>query len=79
MTDKEILTKHIDLDNSCLKESEKLQVRDVIYEYREAFSLRDKIGTCPNIEIDLDVMDKIPFLSDHIMLEKKIREYWIKR
>ena len=29
MTDKEILDKHIDLDNSCLTESEKLQVRDI--------------------------------------------------
>ena len=27
----------------------------MIYEYREAFSLRDEIGSCPNIEIDIDV------------------------
>ena len=40
MTDKEILDKHIDLDVSCLTESEKLQVRDMIHEYKEAFSLR---------------------------------------
>ena len=33
----------------------------MIYKYREAFSLRDEIGTCPNIEIDIDVMDKMPF------------------
>ena len=46
MMDKEILEKHINLDDSCLKESEKIQVRDMIYEYREAFSLRDEIGTC---------------------------------
>ena len=45
MTDREILDKHINLDSSCLTESEKIQVRDMIYEYREAFSLRDKIGT----------------------------------
>ena len=61
ITDKEILDKHIDLNNSCLTELEKVQVRDMIYEYREAFSLRDEIGTCPNIEIDIDVMDRIPF------------------
>ena len=61
MTDKEILEKHINLDDSCLKESEKIQVRDMIYEYREAFSLRDEIGTCPNIEVDIDVTDKMPF------------------
>ena len=66
MTDRKILEKHINLDNSCLTESEK-QVRDMIYEYREAFSLRDEIGTCPNIEIDIDVTDKTPFLLDHTM------------
>ena len=60
MTDREILEKHINLDDSCLTESEKPQVRDMIYEYREAFSLRDEIGTCPNIEIDIDVTDRIP-------------------
>ena len=62
MTDREILKKHMNLDGSCLTESEKTQVRDMIYEYREAFSLRDEIGTCLNIEIDIDVTDKTPFL-----------------
>ena len=35
MTDREILEKHINLDDSCLTESEKTQVRDMIYEYRD--------------------------------------------
>ena len=48
MTDREKLEKCINLDNSYLTESEKTQVRDMIYECREAFSLRDEIGTCPN-------------------------------
>ena len=61
MTDREILEKHINLDNSCLTESEKVQVRDMIYKYRKVFSLRGEIGTCPNIEIDIDVTDKTPF------------------
>ena len=69
MTDREILEKHINLDDSCLTETEKTQVRDMIYEYREAFSLRDEIGTCPNIEIDIDVTDKTPFF---------IRPYHVK-
>ena len=38
-----------------------MQVRGMIYEYKDAFSLQDEIGTCPNIEIDIDVMDRIPF------------------
>ena len=29
--------------------------------YKEAFSLRDKIGTCPDIEVGFDVTDKLPF------------------
>ena len=41
----------------------------MIYEYREAFSLRDEIGTCPNVEIDIDVTDRIPF---------SIRPYHVK-
>ena len=44
MTDGEILEKYINLDNSCLTELEKVQVKDMIYKYREAFSLRDEIG-----------------------------------
>ena len=66
MTDKEILDKYIDLHNSCLTESEKMQVRAMIYEYRDAFSLRDEIGTFPNIEIDIDVTDRTPFSLDLI-------------
>ena len=33
----------------------------VLYKYKEAFSLRDEIGTYPNIEVEIDVMDKSPF------------------
>ena len=39
----------------------KMEVRDMLYEYKDAFSLRDEIGTCPNIEVEIDIMDKIPF------------------
>ena len=47
MSDKEILDKYIDLENSCLSRWEKKEVINLIYEYKDAFSLRDKIGTCP--------------------------------
>ena len=80
MTDKEILDKYIDLDNSCLTELEKAQMRDMIY-HREAFSLREEIGTCPNIEIDIDVTDRTPFFirpyhvkeEDKRILDKEMR------
>ena len=40
---------------------EKVKVMDMLYKYKEAFSLRDEIGTCPNIEVEIEVMDKSPF------------------
>ena len=38
-----------------------MKVMDMLFQYREAFSLRDEIGTCPNIEVEIDVTDKSPF------------------
>ena len=67
MMDRGILDKYIDLNKLCLTDSEKTQVRDMIYEYKDTFSLRDETGTCPNIEIDIDATDKMPSLSDLIM------------
>ena len=61
MSDREILEKYINLDNTCLTEEEKREVMDMLYRYKEAFSLRDEIGTCPNIEVGIDVTDKSPF------------------
>ena len=46
----------------------------MIYKYREAFSLRDEIGTCPNIEIDIDVPDKTPFFIRPYQVREKIKE-----
>ena len=40
-----------------------------IYIYKEAFSLRDGINTCPNIEVKIDITDKSPFF---------IRPYHVK-
>ena len=62
------MDKYIDLEKSCLKEKEKKAVMEM-YKYKEAFSLRHKIGTCPNIEVEIDVMDKSPFF---------IRPYHVK-
>ena len=60
MSDREILRKYINLDNMCLTEDEKEEVMNMLFKYKEAFSLRDEIGTCPNIEVGIDVMDKSP-------------------
>ena len=42
---------------------------EMLYKYKEAFSLREEIGTCPNIEVEINVMDKSPFF---------IRPYHVK-
>ena len=61
MTDREILEKYINLNNPCLNKEEKTKVMDMLYKYNEAFSLRDEIGTCLNIEVEIDVTDKSQF------------------
>ena len=73
MTDKEILDKYINLDNWCLNKEEKKEVMDMLYRYKEVFSLRDEIGTCPNIEVEINVTDKSPFFIRlyHIREEDK--------
>ena len=61
MTDEEILDKYIDLDSSCLTRQEKKKVRRLIYKCKDAFSLRGEIGTCPNIEVQIEVTNRSPF------------------
>ena len=53
---------YINLDRSCLTDTEKKQVMDMLYKYKEVFSLRDEIGTCPNTVMEMDVTDKSPFI-----------------
>ena len=81
ITDREILDKYVNLDNSCLTKVEKEQVRDLLYQYKDVFSLRDKIGLCPNIEIEIDVTDKSPFFirpfhaneDNKVILDKEMK------
>ena len=81
MTDREILDNYVNLDNSCLTKIEKKQVRDLLYQYKDAFSLRDEIGLCPNIKIEIDITDKSPFFirpfhaneEDKVILDKKMK------
>ena len=69
MSDREILDKYVDLDISCLPDTKKKHVMDMLCKYKDAFSLRDLIDTCLNIEIDIEVTDKSPFF---------IRPYHVK-
>ena len=69
MSDREILDKCIDLYKSCLIDWEKKHFMEMLYKYKDAFSLRDEIGTCPNIEVEIDITGKSPFF---------IRPYHVK-
>ena len=71
MRDKEILYKYIDLEKSCLTEKEKKEAMEMLYKYKDAFSLRDEIGTCPNIEVEIDVMDESPFFIRHYHVKEE--------
>ena len=81
MTDKEVLEKYMNLDNFCLTKWEKKEARSLLYKYKDAFSLRDEIGTCPNIEVEIDVTDKSPFFirpfhareEDKALLDKEMK------
>ena len=60
-TDAEILYEKIDLKDSALTRKEKTKLMKMILRYREAFSLRDEIGECPNLVADIKVIDESPF------------------
>ena len=61
MTDEEILYQHIDLSKSHLTTKEKEEVMDLIVTYKKAFSLRDEIGKCPDIRVNIEVNDPSTF------------------
>ena len=81
MTDKEVLEKYINLDNSCLNNRKKKEIKSLLFKYKDAFSLRDEIGTCPNIEVEIDITDKSPFFirpfhareEDKTFLDKEMK------
>ena len=64
-----------------MTKEEKKEVRDLLYEYKDIFSLRDEIGMCPNIEVEIDVTDKTPFYirpfnakeEDKTILDKEMK------
>ena len=49
----------IDLSNSALSRKEKARLTKLLIRYRDAFSLRDEIGECPNLEADIKVIKNL--------------------
>ena len=79
--DREILEKYIDLKGSCLDDSERMQVMEMLYDYKDVFSLRDEIGMCPSIEVNIEVTDNSAFFirwyhvkeEERTVLDKEMR------
>ena len=82
MTDKELLESTMDLSEACITEKQKQDLYKIILKYREAFSPRDEIGLCPNMEVKLELKDKIPFYirlftikeEERIIVDREMRK-----
>ena len=69
-TDREILEKYVDLSDSDLTKKEKEQLYKVLLKYKTAFSLRNEIGLCPNMEVELELTDTTSFLQSRKVRRK---------
>ena len=70
------------MSDSDLSQAEKKSLYKVLLKYKEAFSLRDEIGLCLNMEIELELNDETPFFirpfpikeSEKDVVDKEMRK-----
>ena len=82
MTDKEILERTVNLSEACSTERQKQVLYKILFKYREAFSLRDEIGLCPNMKVKLELNNKTSFFirllpikeEEKIIVDSKMRK-----
>ena len=74
-TDEEILYEKIDLSNSALSRKEETRLMKMLIKYRNAFSLRDEIEECPNLEADIKVIDYSPFFLRPFPISKSDKPF----
>ena len=60
-TDDKLIEGKIDLSDSVLNKEERKEVMDMLKQKRDAFCLRDEIGTCLYFEVKLQLRDDTPF------------------
>ena len=61
MSDKEIILQNMGMSEACINQSLGNQwLKDVIAN-KDVFSLRDEIGVCPHMEVELEFTDTTPF------------------
>ena len=56
-----------------------MQVMDILYKHKDAFSLRDEVGTYLNIEVEIDVTDKSLFFIRPYHVKEEETIYWIRK
>ena len=78
-TGAEILYEKIDLKESALSKKEKAKLMKLILKYRDAFSLRDEIGECPNLVADIKVIDESPFFVTPFPLSETDKPFMDKQ
>ena len=61
MTDSQIIRQKVDFSESHMKEEDKEKLLQLCEKYRDAFSLRDELGECNYLEIELELKDTTPF------------------
>ena len=82
MTDEQCLKEYIDLSDSDITREEKRNLYKVLYKYKKAFSLRDEIGLCQSMEVELELKDESPFFirpfpikeSDKDIVDKEMKK-----
>ena len=73
-SDEKIMYEKIDLSNSAPSKLMKMLIK-----YRDAFSLRDEIGECPNLEADIKVIDEFPFFVRPFPLSESDKSFMDKQ
>ena len=74
-SDEEILYEKIDLSDSALSRKEKSRLMKILIKYRDAFSLRDEIGECPNLKADIKIIDESPFFVRPFPISEKDKPF----
>ena len=74
-SDEEILYEKIDLSDSALSRKEKSRLMKMLIKYRDAFSLREEIGECPNLKADIKVIDESPFFVRPFPISEKDKPF----
>ena len=46
---------------------------EMLYDYKDVFSVRDEIGMCPNIEVNIEVTDNSPLFIRPYHVNKENR------